>query len=310
MEFQVNLLKRPFNLDNTLECGQVFRWKKKDNWWIAVVENRVIKINQENNVLNIKSSSSDTDEKFIRKYLRLADSLPDILASINKDRLMTDTISKLYGLRLIKQNPWECLASFICATYKNITAIQKMISNICQQLGQSIDFEGDIYYTFPEPKIIANADRQTLENCGLGYRAKYLQKTAKQVSSKEVVLEDLSVLNYETVKCILLENKNMVKVLPGVGPKVADCVMLFSLDKLEAFPIDVWIRRIIKEHYIHLINSRPNYLSSNLIDESIGNAEYGVISDAMRSYFGAYAGYAQEYLYHYTRMPKITSFTS
>lgn len=310
MEFQMSLLKRPFNLDNTLECGQVFRWTKKNNWWVAVVENRVIKIKQENNVLNVESSSSDTDEKFIRKYFRLSDSLPEILANINKDQVIADAVSKLYGLRIIKQNPWECLASFICATYKNIAAIRKMISNICQHLGQRIDFEGDCHYTFPEPEIIADADRQILENCGLGYRAKYLQKSAKKVSSNDVVLEDLEVLNYETVKCVLLENNSNIKVLPGVGPKVADCVMLFSLDKLEAFPIDVWIRHIINEHYIYLINLCPNYSSYNLKYGSIGNAEYKEISEAMRSYFGVYAGYAQEYLYHYTRMSKITSFTS
>jgi len=310
MEFKLNLTEIPFNLENSLECGQVFRWKRENSWWVTVIDDRVVKLKQENNLLSVKSSSNHTDEKYIRKYLRLNDPLPDILSSINKDPIMTTAISELNGLRLIKQSPWECLASFICATYKNIISIKKMISNICYRLGQRIEFEGIIYYTFPEPEIVAKVDRQTLEDCGLGYRAKFLQETAKRITSREVSLDNLESSNYENTRAILLGNTGKGKILSGVGPKVADCVMLFSLEKLDAFPIDVWIRRTIQKYYSHLFENDTNHQTSFWKNKSISGTEYNTISKKMRRYFGSYAGYAQEYLFHYTRKSEIASLTS
>ena len=310
MEFQLNLSEIPLNLENSLECGQVFRWRRENSWWVAVIDNTVVKLKQENNLLNVKSSSNNINEKFIRKYLRINDSLPDIFASINRDQVMATAITKLNGLRLINQSPWECLASFICATYKNIIAIKTMISNICCRFGKRIEFEGIIYYTFPEAEVVANADRQSLEGCGLGYRAKFLLETAKRISSREVVLENLESANYENVREILLGTTSNGKILPGVGPKVADCVMLFSLEKLDAFPIDVWIRRTIKKYYSHLFDNDSNHPISNWENNSIGSAEYTTISKTMRKYFGSYAGYAQEYLFHYVRESELVSFTS
>jgi len=310
MEFQLNLSKIPFNLENSLECGQVFRWKKENGWWVSVIDDKVVKLKQKNNLLNVKSSSNDTNEKYIRKYLRINDPLPDILSSINKDLIMATAVSKLNGLRLIKQSPWECLASFICATYKNIVSIKKMISNICCRLGKRIEFEGMIYYTFPEPEIVASVDKHTLENCGLGYRAKFLQETAKRIASREVALDNLEYSNYENAKAILLGNTGDGKILPGVGPKVADCVMLFSLEKLDAFPIDVWIRRTIQKYYSHLFENDTNHQISSWKDNSISATEYKTISKKMRRYFGSYAGYAQEYLFHYARKSEIVSLTS
>lgn len=307
MEFQLNISNIPFDLYNSLECGQVFRWRKENKWWVAVIDNQVVKLKQFDNTLFVKSSSNNTNEKFIRKYLRLNDTLPEILLSINKDQIINDAVSKLYGLRLIKQSHWECLASFICATYKNIISIQKMISNICCRLGKKIEFEGKIYYTFPEPKIIVNTDKHILQECGLGYRVKFLQETAKRIISKEIVLKELESAKYETAKRVLLGYNGKRKILPGVGPKVADCVMLFSLEKLDTFPIDVWIHRIIKKNYFHLFEKDSIIYLSNVDDKSIGTTEYNEMSHIMRKYFGAYSGYAQEYLFHYTRVLKIIS---
>ncbi|MFC1754136.1 DNA-3-methyladenine glycosylase family protein [Thermoproteota archaeon] len=307
MEFQLNLSNIPFDLFNSLECGQVFRWRKEDNWWVAVIDNQVVKLKQHDNILFVKSSSNNTDENFIRNYLRLNDSLPEILGSINKDQVINGAISKLYGLRLIKQNHWECLASFICATYKNIISIRMMISNICRRLGQKIEFEGKLYYTFPEPEIIADADIHILEDCSLGYRAKFLQETAKRIVSREVVLSELESAKYETVRQFLLGYNGKRKILSGVGPKVADCVMLFSLEKLDAFPIDVWIRRSIKKYYFHLFENGSINILSNGKDKSIRSIEYIEISQTMRKYFGGYSGYAQQYLFHYARVSKLIS---
>jgi N-glycosylase/DNA lyase len=311
MEFQLSLTSIPLDLDYTLNCGQVFRWSREGGWWVGVVDGLVLKLKQEKDTLKVESSSKDADEKFIKKYLRLDDPLPDILASINKDKVMAGAISRLNGLRLIRQNPWECTVSFICATYKNINAIQQMISNICKQFGRRIEFEGKIYYSFPEPEVVAGADKQILENCGLGYRAKFVKEVAKHVVSREVVLEDLESTDYETAMRTLLAHKHGSKMLLGVGPKVADCILLFSMEKLEAFPIDVWIRRAVLKFYPHLFDSiSVKRMVSNLKHSSIMPAEYEAVSKTMRSYFGRYAGYAQEYLFHYTRVSEPLTSTS
>lgn len=307
MEFQLNISNIPFDLHNSLECGQVFRWRKENKWWVAVIDNQVVKLKQHDNTLFVKSSSNNTNEKLIKNYFRLNDNLPQILESVNKDQIINNAISKLYGLRIIKQSHWECLASFICATYKNIISIQKMISNICYKLGKKIEFEGKIHYIFPEPKIIANTDKQILEECGLGYRAKFLQETAKRIVSKEIVLKELESAKYETAKSVLLGYNGKRKILPGVGPKVADCVMLFSLEKLDTFPIDVWISRTIKKNYYHLFEKGSIFYLSNMNEKSISTAQYNEISQIMRKYFGKYSGYAQEYLFYYTRLLKIIS---
>ncbi|MFQ6135357.1 MAG: DNA-3-methyladenine glycosylase family protein, partial [Nitrososphaerales archaeon] len=311
MEFQLNLTSIPFDLDYTLDCGQVFRWRRENRWWVGVVDGRVLKLKQEEDTLKVKSNSDDADEKFIRRYLRLDDPLPDILTSINKDQMMAGAITRLNGLRLVKQNPWECTISFICATYKNINAIQQMMSNICRLLGRRIEFEGNTHYSFPEPEAVAGADRQLLKNCGLGYRTRFVIEAAERVVSREVVLEDLESTNYETAKRTLLAHPRGRKILLGVGPKVADCILLFSLEKLEAFPIDVWIRRAVLKFYPHLFGSGSiRHLVSSLKNSSIGPAEYQAVSQTMRSYFGEYAGYAQEYLYHYTRVSEPRPSTS
>ncbi len=304
MEFQLDLKSTPFNLDYTLDCGQVFRWSREEGgWWVGVVEGVVLKLRQDGDVLTARSSSDDAGERFVERYLRLDDPLQDILVEIGKDDDMRRAVSTLNGLRLVRQNPWECTASFICATYKNIQAIKQMIANICRLLGGRIEFEGKIYYSFPESTAVAKVDKESLLRCGLGYRAEHLLEAVKHIVSRDVVLEALLNIDYETAKRVLLANRGGRKTLPGVGPKVADCILLFSLEKMEAFPIDVWIRRAVLTFYPHLFNtdSSRRVVSNLQNSSSIGSAEYEAVSKTMRRYFGRYAGYAQEYLYHYTR---------
>jgi len=278
----------PFNLDSTLSCGQAFRWNKHGEWWYSVVGEKVFKIRQIGNKLEFENADAD----FIQNYFGLHDNLPKIFSQITKDKHIEAAVKKFEGLRILRQDPWECLISYICATYKNIPAIKQMLFNLSKKFGDKTVFNGYDFYTFPTPAKLAKASIKELAECGLGYRATYVSETAKTIYENDFKLENLRKANYEKARQKLLN-------FLGVGLKVADCVSLFSLEKLEAFPVDVWIKRIILKHYAnHFPTEFIRKISSK---KSLTNSEYERLNLFGRRYFGEYAGYAQEYLYHFER---------
>jgi N-glycosylase/DNA lyase len=278
----------PFDLDFTLCCGQTFRWEKKDDWWYGVVRDKVFKVHQIGNELE----AENVDVSFAKEYFGLKDDLPAIGLQISKDKHIKEAFSMFKGLRILRQDPWECLISYVCATYKNIAAIKRMMLELSRKFGDEIHFDGRDFFAFPEPERLAKASVDELAECGLGYRAKYVLETAKMVHEKNFDFKLLSRANYEKAKAELLN-------FPGVGLKVADCVLLFSLGKLEAFPVDVWIKRVIERHYSSHFPSEFIARISN--KRSLTKGEYENLSLFGRRYFGKYAGYAQEYLYHFER---------
>jgi len=277
----------PFNLGFTLCCGQVFRWEKKGEWWYGVVKGKVFKIRQRGHELEFEN----IDEDFIRDYFGLNEDLEKIANQIAKDRNIKEALKEFKGLRIVRQDPWECLISYICATYKNISAIKHMLLNLSQKFGEKVTFNGNEFYTFPVPARLATATSTDLKKCGLGYRVSYVYETAKKVHENVFDFERLRNLPYEKAKKELAN-------FPGVGLKVADCVLLFSLGKLEAFPVDVWIKRAILKFY-------SKHFSSDFLEKigekSLTSSQYAKLNMFGRSYFGEYAGYAQEYLYHHQR---------
>lgn len=292
MEIKLDRSTVPFSLEHTLSCGQLFRWEKLDDWWYGVAADRVIKIKQSGERLIFQVFPETANQGFIENYLRLDDNLPSILSEISKDEHMRKAIRLFCGLRISRQEPWECLISYICATYKSIPAIKKMINNISQRFGKKLTFDGYDFYTFPKPTDLTQTSPKDLRSCGLGFRAERVLETAKIIDSGKFALEALKHLDYGKARRELL-------VLPGVGQKVADCVLLFSLEKLEAFPIDVWMKRAATNLYAsHFDSSFIKRVSSK---SSVTPKEYGTISSFGREYFGRYAGYAQEYLFHLLR---------
>jgi N-glycosylase/DNA lyase len=278
----------PFDLDFSLCCGQVFRWQKVDGWWYGVVGENVVKICQCGAELKFENVNAD----FVRTYFGLNDNLEEIGQCIARDDNVRLALHKFEGLRIIRQVPWECLISFICATYKSIAAIELMLKKLTMKYGEKQVIDDMDFYTFPTVEKLANASENGLRECGLGYRAKYVQATAKKIHDENINLEDLKNLPYLEARKKLLE-------FPGVGLKVADCVLLFSLKKMEAFPVDVWVKRVVLNHYA---NQLPEPFVKKLQSHnSLTNGEYEKIGAFARTYFGAYAGYAQEYLYHYER---------
>lgn len=267
-----------FNLDYTLDCGQVFRWKREGDWWTGVVEDQVIRLSQEVDSGEILVDSKLPPE-FFTNYFRLDDNLPSIYESINKDLLINRAINKYRGLRLIRQSPWECLISYMLATASSIPTIQKRIFLLSQIFGQELE---DGYFSFPDPDTLANADLAMLDKCKLGFRTERIKEAAREVASGELDLNVLYRLEYRYARERLMR-------IRGIGEKVADCVLLFAFEKMEAFPVDTHVRQIIQHYHVD-----DSYF------ETCTNLS--CMGDWGREYFGYYCGYAQQYLFYQKRM--------
>jgi len=266
---------QPFDLDRTLSCGQAFRWEKAEGGWQGVVDGRAIRIRQEGSLL----AFTGADAEFVRDYFRLDQDLPAILSSIDRDPAIGAAIRECRGLRLVRQQPWECLVSYLCATNTNIPAVKRRVALMAERYGRSIDGPSGTAYTFPEPEALAAITHTDLRDCKLGYRTDYVSCAAAFVAEHPDWAERVAALPFEEARQALMHFK-------GIGPKAADCVLLFAFGFLEAFPVDVWIHRIVAEAYL-----------PELVGRSCTPAEYERIRRFAREHFGEYAGYAQEYLY-------------
>lgn len=268
---------QPFDLDATLACGQVFRWDRSpDGWWFGVAGNTVLKIRQDGERLTYAGAPAS----FIRHYFSLDTDLGAVLASIDTDPFIHACIRKHRGLRLVRQQPWECTVSYICSTNSNIPTIRRRIASIAGRCGSAVEFEGTMYHAFPGPSAISCVGHDGLTGCRLGYRQPYVSGTSSLVTDEKAWERRIRKLPYEEARRELMK-------LHGVGPKAADCILLFAFQKYEAFPVDVWIRRIVQEHYLPELSP----------DGPMTNREYDMIRRFAREHFGEYCGYAQEYLY-------------
>ncbi|NYT07600.1 MAG: 8-oxoguanine DNA glycosylase [Methanomicrobiales archaeon] len=266
---RIDLSRRPFSLDHTLSCGQVFRWERQGAWWQGIVGNDLIRVRQEGDILMYESGNEET----IRSYFQLDLDLDRILQSIDRDPVIHGAIGHCRGLRIVRQDPWECLASYICATYANIPGIIKKIQLLCESFGEPFDTEYGTCYRFPSAEAIASSDLCDIRDCRLGYRSEYLCETARRITDDPAWAGRIAALSCGEARTELMAFR-------GVGPKVADCVLLFAFARYEVFPVDVWISRIMHGCYGLPIPSA-----------------YQRIAAEGRAIFGDYAGYAQEYLF-------------
>jgi N-glycosylase/DNA lyase len=257
----------PFDLDITLSCGQVFRFEKRGRWWYGVIKGELVRVRQEGKNLFF----SGTTEEEIRHYFDLELDLEAILESLPDDQILSAAIDHAYGLRIIWQPAWECTASYIVATFANIPGIRTRIKLLCERFGEEIE-TGE--YAFPSPIVLAESPLCEIRSCRVGYRDRYLCGTAQMIVSDPDWRERIAHLPYR-------EAQKELCAFPGVGKKVADCILLFAFHRFEAVPVDVWIDRIMKTHYL---DEKERY-------------SYDQIGDAARAHFGPYAGYAQEYLF-------------
>jgi N-glycosylase/DNA lyase len=260
-----------FNLDYTLDCGQVFRWQRTGEWWVGVVAGNVIHVRQVDGGLEVQTGLSRDS---ILRYFRLDDDMLRIYDTINRDAVMDGLIKKYLGLRLIRQEPWECLVSYMASSCKSIPNIKDSISNLCRQYGD--DLGG--HFSFPSPEILAQTNENHLRQTKLGFRARNILEVARLVDWGELDLEAPIELEYEEARKLLMGVR-------GIGPKIADCVLLFAYDKLESFPTDTHILSVMQEHYGQHLDGPASRLNDT-------------IGQFARNYFGDYAGYAQQYLYY------------
>ncbi len=268
----------------SINSGQVFLWEKHKNSWYGIHGDQVIKFTQSDKC--IEFSSFPEDKSCDQKIFRLDDDIKKIFKEISHDPLICRLTKAYPGLRLIRQEPHQCLFSFVCASNTNIPMIRRMLYNMTRKFGKHTKVDGMDFFTFPSATAINKASVDELRDCGLGYRTKAIKAAADAISSGRLEFDLLRKSGY-------YESKKELLQVYGIGNKIADCVLLFSLEKLDAFPIDVWIARALASHY--------SWLHKSKFHDKITPHQYQQLSDDARRYFGKYAGYAQQYLYYHTR---------
>lgn len=283
---QEYILKNPdsFNLEHIFECGQCFRWnKQEDGSYTGIFKENVLNVKQEGRDVVFKGICKADIKEVIKEYFDLNRNYGEIKNTLKKiDENMVVSIKAGEGIRLLNQDLWETIVSFIISANNNIPRIKGIIERLSAKYGKEIIFEGKSYYTFPTPSELSKVTVEEFRKLGLGFRDIRLYETVHMVLDGKVNLEKM-----ELEKNTALIKEELLK-LSGVGPKVADCILLFStLKRLEVFPIDVWVRRVMNELYIK--NEDENKVKPKQIEEI-----------ALQK-FGSLAGMAQQYLYYWKR---------
>ncbi len=274
---------KDFNPEHIFECGQAFRWKKEeDGSYTSVAFNKVINvIIDDNNVVFRNTNESDFNDIWI-DYFDLNTDYSNIKNILSKDITLKDAVEFGYGIRILKQDIFETIISFIISANNQIPRIKKSIEIISKNYGEYIDnYKGEDYYSFPTAEKLSEVSVEELREVSrVGFRDKRIVDTSKIIANNELNISKSIELNSNDLK------QELVK-LPGVGPKVASCIMLFAYGRGETFPVDVWIKRVMEELYI----KKETSLKS--------------IEGYAHEFFGDLAGYAQQYLFYYGRENKV-----
>ncbi len=271
----------PLDLQSTLFSGQAFRWRAEDGWFRGVVSGRAVRIRGTPEGVKIDAAQHGDGELAarLRDYLNLDVDIEGIYRAMSFDDRLRDAIERYRGMRVLRQDPWECLVSFICSSASNIPRIMGNIESICESFGAPIEGSPNGLHAFPTPGALAvDGAALRMRELGLGYRAEYIEATARSVAGGDVDLMSLREAPYETALEALVS-------LDGVGDKVANCVMLFSLDKPEAFPVDTWIDKAMREWYLEGAKIPRTRMRLWAME-----------------HFREYAGYANHYLFHDRRI--------
>jgi N-glycosylase/DNA lyase len=276
---RVTLPARDYALGLTLDCGQVFRWRFRNGCWHGVLGGRPVRLRAGGSSIHAETAGPVSDWKWLTDYLQIDLDLARVLGTFPDDEPMRAAVAVCRGLRLLRQEPWECLASFILSSTKQIVQIRQIIALLCERFGEPIaGAAADApAHSFPFPERIAGVSEAELRACKMGFRAPYLLATARQVAAGDVDLNRLHQLPLEEAREQLLK-------LPGVGRKVADCVLLFACGFPTAFPVDVWIMKAFRELYFD--------------GRRVAARRLRRFSE---THFGPNAGYAQQYLFHSMR---------
>ncbi|KRQ87654.1 DNA-3-methyladenine glycosylase [Caloramator mitchellensis] len=267
------------HLEHIFECGQCFRWNKYEDGYIGVAGGKVVYAYEKDDVICLEGAKEE-DKNFWWEYFDLGRDYGEIKRELEKDEILKEAIKYGYGIRILKQEPFETLISFIISANNRIPMIKRAVENISIRFGDRIEFRGMEFYAFPTVEQLARATVGDLEDCGTGFRAPYIAEAVRKIIDEKIDLEEIKKLDTDEAMKKLMEFK-------GVGPKVADCVLLFSMQKFDAFPVDVWVKKIMQKFYL-----APD-VSLNKI------RQFG------KNKFGDLAGFAQQYLFYYARENKV-----
>jgi N-glycosylase/DNA lyase len=289
---EIFLPVRNYDLAATLDSGQVFRWRKEKNSWTGIVGNNFVRLTQKPDGIFAETAEPQKNWSWLRDFLQTEIELETILKTFPDDEPMNNAVAACHGLRILRQEPWECLASFILSSTKQIVQIRQIVALLCERFGEQIvvgmprcgvrTSQRDVptfnsTYTFPSAERIAAVTEKELRGCKMGFRAPHLLAAARQIAEGKFDLDKIRDLNYSEARMELMK-------LRGVGGKIADCVLLFAYGFDSAFPVDVWIERALQRLYF------PRRRASG-----------PRLRRFAATHFGPHAGYAQQYLFHYMR---------
>lgn len=270
-----------FDPVHTFECGQCFRWQQEaDGSYSGIVGRHAVNVSYNNSLLKITNAAIEDFNDTWHEYFDLGRDYSAIKKALMKDEIMEKAIVSGHGIRILKQNFWETLISFIISANNRIPMIKKVVASIAKDYGDEIIFDGKKYYTFPDAERLSCTCLEELGACKGGFRCKYMLNTAKMIMEGSLNIDNLKLLSLEEARSSLVK-------LPGVGNKVADCTLLFSGTKYDVFPTDVWVKRVMEELYFKKESS------------------FKEIQAFARTYFNDLAGFAQQYLFYYARENRI-----
>jgi N-glycosylase/DNA lyase len=264
---------RDYDLAATLDSGQAFRWRRTDNTWHGVVGRHFVRLTPAADGIHAAVANPVESWDWLIHFLQADTDLAAILKTFPDDAPMRAAVAACPGLRLLRQDPWECLASFLLSSTKQIVQIRQIVGHLCERFGGPVHHG----FAFPTPGRLAAASEAELRACKMGFRAPSLLQTARRISEGRLDLERLRTLDYAAARAELM-------TLRGVGGKIADCVLLFAYGFDTAFPVDVWIERALQELYFPRRRASAKRLRH-----------------FAATHFGPHAGYAQQYLFHYMR---------
>jgi N-glycosylase/DNA lyase len=271
---------RDYDLAATLASGQAFRWQRHDSGWTGVIAKRWVRLQTDQSSITADTAEPVADWGWLADYLQLDLDLEAVLRTFPEDEPMRAALRACRGLRLLRQDPWECLASFILSSTKQIAQIQHIVSLLCERYGEAVAVPADYApaCAFPTAARLAHASEAELRACKMGFRAPFLLATARKIAGGEFDLRRVQTLPVEAARAEFM-------TLPGVGRKIADCVLLFAYGCPDAFPVDVWVAKALQQLYFPRRRVRLPRLHQ-----------------FASSHFGPNAGYAQQYLFHYMRV--------
>jgi len=270
-----------FELDHIFECGQCFRWNKEANGnYIGIAYGKVIEIEKKDDKVTIYNINEEEFNMLWCDYFDLERDYTVIKKKFQKDPLLKKSVDFGHGIRLLQQEPFELTISFIISSNNRIPMIKRAINNLSEKWGKPIEYKGKTYYAFPTIEDLEKASIEEIATCGLGFRSKYVRDTVHRIYTGEVSLETI-----KSEKDDICHEE--LQKLNGIGPKVSDCIMLFSMQKYSAFPVDVWVKRAMQFFYLAPDVSLPR------------------IREFARDKFKNLAGFAQQYLFYYARENNI-----